>query len=76
MISSENCAYDFRAYDDGQSPDIFRPIHLANCKSTLARQICYALSMEVLWGLQKKINIPTIISPYHKHWTCHDVQLE
>ena len=28
----------------------------------------YTLSMEVLWSLQKKMNVWTISGPYHKHW--------
>ena len=30
--------------------------------------ILYTLSMKILWSLQKKMNVWTIFSPYHKHW--------
>ena len=37
--------------------------------ANLARQIFYTLSMKILWNLQKKMNLWTIFSPYHKHCT-------
>ena len=38
-------------------------------KSDFATQICYTLLMKISLSLQKKMNVRTIFSPYHKHCT-------
>ena len=79
-ISLSSCMYKLihthiyiRAYDNGQSPDIYFPAKLIVCpaKSNLARQIFYTLSIKILWSLQKKMNVQTILNPYHKRWYVH-----
>ena len=62
------CVY-IRAYDNGQSPDIFFLAKISICPATsnLTRQIYYTLSMEKSLSLLKIIKVHTIFSPYHKH---------
>ena len=44
--------------------DLPAKLSICQAKSNIARQIFYTLSMEILWSLQKKMNVRTIFSPY------------